>query len=333
MNQILSTETYSEQKKNSGKELIDMKKIITIFSILAIAFAVIIAIAVGYGIIKKKRKNVELPIDNLNKPQITVEKIGNICVLKVLYDEGIQKVSYWWNSEDVTEINLNNLTTPFVKHLNIPDGINNMLFVKAVGSDNSVKEYNVKIEDGMTVAGEEDEKPEINWVYNTETKTIAITARSTNGLIDLSYQWEGEDVITKSSDRENQQEIQTEVEAKRGTNKIYITATDTKGNTQLKEDNIIGVLAPDIQMMIENTTGSSVLKIRVYHDMGFEKVTIDVNGQEFVYDKNRPDYSIELMEINIAKELERGHVNVLVKVNTREEPEKEYISQGQATID
>lgn len=329
MNQILSTETYSTQKKNNGSELIDMKKIITIFSILAIVFAIIIAIAIGYGIIKKHRKGVEPPINDLNKPQITVEKIGNICVLKVLYDEGIQKVSYWWNNEDVTEINLNNLTTPFIKHLNIPDGINNVLYVKAIGSDNSVREENVKIEDGMTNTGEDNEKPEINWIYNAETKIITITARSTNGLIDLSYQWEGEDIITKSSDRENQQEIQTEVEAKRGTNKIYITATDVKGNTQLKEDNIIGVLAPETQMIIEN----NVLKIRVYHDMGFEKVTINVNGQEFVYDKNRPDYSIDLTEINIAKELELGRVEVLVKVNTREEPEKEYTSQGQATID
>ena len=181
----------------------------------------------------------------------------------------------------------------------------------------------------MTHTGEDSEKPEINWIYNAETKIITITARSANGLIDLSYQWEGEDIVTKSSDRENQQEIQTEVEAKRGTNKIFITATDNKGNTQLKEDNIIGVLAPETQMIIEN----NVLKIKVYHDMGFEKVTINVNGQEFVYDKNRPDYSIDLTEINIAKELELGRVEVLVKVNTREEPEKEYISQGQATID
>ena len=93
MNQILSTETYSTQKKNNVSELIDMKKIITIFSILAIVFAIIIAIAIGYGIIKKHQKDEQPPIDNLNKPQRTVEKIGNICVLKVMYDEGIQKVS------------------------------------------------------------------------------------------------------------------------------------------------------------------------------------------------------------------------------------------------
>lgn len=330
MNQILSTETYSTQKKNNSNELFDMKKIIMIFSILAIVFAVVIASAAGYGAIKKRKKDIELPKESLNKPQITVEKIGNICVLKVMYDEGIQKVSYWWSNEDVTEINWNNSTTPFIKNINIPNGTDNILYVTATGSDNSVNEYKINIEDGTTISGNEIEKPTINWVYNTETKTITITALSTNGLIDLSYQWEGEDIVTKSSDRENQQEIQTEVEAKRGTNKIYITATDAKGNTQLKEDNIVGVLAPEIQMVIEN---NSVLKVRVYHDMGFEKVIIKVNNQEFVYDKNRPDYSIDTTEINIAKDLDPGQINVSVTVNTREEPEKDYNSQGQANIE
>ena len=330
MNQILSTETYTSQNKprSNFNQLVDMRKIILIFSVLLIAFAIVIGIAILYGTLKnrdKKPGNTE----ELNKPQISIDKIGSLCVVKVVYDEGLEKVSYWWNNEDVNEINLNGTTNPFIKNIDIPAGNNNVLNIRAVGKDNHVEEFSKKIGKDDTIVSTNAEKPEITWTFDSETKEITITARSEKGLMNLSYQWENEDVHTTSSNTANQKELRTVVQAKRGTNKIYITATDIEGNTQVKEDNIAGVLAPEIKMVIED---EQTLKINIKHDKGFKKIAINVNGDEFVYDENHPEYSIETTEINVSKTVEQGELNVVVSVYTREEPDKEYYEQGHANI-
>lgn len=56
MNQILSTENNHKQRKNQkNSELLDMRKIMIIFSVLIIVFGLVIAGAKGYGMIKEKR--------------------------------------------------------------------------------------------------------------------------------------------------------------------------------------------------------------------------------------------------------------------------------------
>lgn len=56
MNQILSTENNHKQKRNrSNSELLDMRKIMIIFSVLIIVFALVIVCATFYGKTKGKR--------------------------------------------------------------------------------------------------------------------------------------------------------------------------------------------------------------------------------------------------------------------------------------
>ena len=330
MNQILSTENNSTPRKNrsSFNELVDMRKIIIIFSVLLVVFAIVIGVASLYGILKKRNAGTSDVVE-LNKPQISIDKIGSLCVVKVMCDEGLEKVSYWWNDEDVNEIYLNGSTNPFVKQIEIPNGNNNVLNVKAVGSNNSAKEFTQTIGRGDTIVTPSTDKPEITWNFNSENKEITITARSEKGLLDLSYQWEGEEIHTTSSNTVGQKELKTVVIAKRGTNKIYITATDIEGNTQVKEETIAGVLAPEIKMILED---EQTLKLNIKHDKGFKKIIIKVNDEEFVYDENHPAYSIETTEININKTVDEGDLTVAISVYTLEEPEKEYYEEGHANI-
>ena len=329
MNQILSTETYSTQKKPKSdyNQLIDMKKIILIFSILLIVFAIVIGTAVLYGILRNRDKGAG--IVEGNQPQISIDKTGGLCVVKVVYNEGLAKVSYWWNDEDVNEKNLNGSKKPYIEYIDIPEGNNNVLNIRAIGTNNSIKEFSQNIGKNDTIVSPNTEKPEITWSFDAETKEITITARSEKGLMNLSYQWEGEEINTIPSNVANQKELRAIVQAKRGTNKIYITATDVEGNTQVKEDNIAGVLAPEIKMVLED---EQTLKINVQHDKGFKKIAIKVNDEEFVYDENHPQYSIETTEININKTVDEGELTVKVSVYTREEPDKEYYEEGHTNI-
>ena len=74
MNQILSTENNNKEKAPKNKsELLDMRKIIIIFSVLLIVFALVIIVAKIYGNIKQNEQ--ESPTAILNKPTIEIENV------------------------------------------------------------------------------------------------------------------------------------------------------------------------------------------------------------------------------------------------------------------
>lgn len=326
MNQILSTENNHKPKKTKGNELLDMRKVIIVFSVIIIVFAAVIIGAKVYGMIKESKNKGHL--GQLNKPEITITKLEqNICRIEVTYDVGLDTVTYWWNDEDEhRNNNLHGSTTPFMTTREIPEGDRNVLHVKAIGIDGSVNEKQQE----FVVEGQEDDpnKPKISWYHYTGTTKIDIMASSEKGMKSLSYNWEDEDPITIDATEENQKEIKYTIEAKRGTNKLYISAIDADDNISTKEGNIVGVLAPEIKFLIENT----ILKINIKHDMGFKKAIIKVNNETLIYDENNPEYDESTTELNIDGDVQPGRLTVEVRVYTLEEPDKEYKQEGYADI-
>lgn len=325
MNQILSTqENYKQKRPRNSGELIDMKKIIIIFSILIVVFALVILGAKAYGMIKENRK--DKPTQVLNKPSINVEKTEDICTLTVSYDKGLDKVTYSWNNEDTIVKNMNGSTTPFITQIVIPEGDYNVLHVKATGVDG----ISNTIDQEFAINDIQDpNKPKISWYYNAETRKIDIVVESQKGIDNLTYQWENEEEVVIENTEENQKQLTTTIDAKRGTNKIYITATDLEGNTQIKDEIIQGIYKPEfIVQLINNRT----LFIEVKHDMGFKKLVININGQELVYDENHPQYNKETTSIDTSVELAPGIVTVKISVYTLEEEDKEYTYEASTEI-
>ncbi len=326
MNQILSTNN-NNNKRNT--ELIDMRKIIIVFSVLIIVFALVIIGATAFGMIKQKSNEKQDPIANLNKPSITITEKDNGCGIHVEYSEGLQKVSYRWNDEEIMEMNLYG-STKFERTIKIPDGDNNIFHIEAIGSDGSVSTIeNIFTEDGIE---EYESRPKIEWDYNYAEGTIGvikITATSDVGMKSLEYQIDDEEMQTINSTEENQKEITVEIQAKRGSNKIYIIATDINNKTTEKNETIIGVMAPEINLRIESPR---TLKIDISHDMGFKKVVIKVNDKEIVYDETHPSYSPEEKNLHYQQDLPAGENRVNVQVFTLESPDKEYTKSGRTEI-
>lgn len=328
MNQILSTENNQKNKKNKRKiQTLDMKKIIIIFSVLITVFALVIVFAKVGAMIKANNNNKDNPIQVLNKPTIKIEKTDDVCTLTVSYDEGLDKISYYWNNEnDIIEKNMNGSTTPFTTQILIPEGDYNVLYVKATGIDGSINQ----IEQKFTVQNVQDpNKPQISWFYNEEEKTIDIVAESQKGIKNLTYQWENEEKVIVDSTEENQKTLSVTIDAKRGTNKIVITSTDLEENTQIKDALIQGIFNPEIKVqLVENKT----IIVNINHDMGFKKVVININGQEIIYDETHPQYSSEITNINTSQDVNRGKLTVKISVYTLEEPEKEYTYNASTEI-
>ena len=183
MNQILSTENNYKQKKPKMNNTLDMRKIMIIFSALIIIFALVIVGAKIAGMIKEKSEEQGGATANLNKPQIDIRQDGNIYTLEVTYDEGLEKVSYWWNEEMVTERPQHGSESFRIQN-HIPEGDYNVLHVIATGSDGSTNEITQEF---VTESYEVDEnKPTIDLYYSETTAKIDIIARSDKGIDKLT---------------------------------------------------------------------------------------------------------------------------------------------------
>lgn len=328
MNQILSTNNNYKAPKNRNTELLDMKKIILVFSIIIIIFALVIVGAKAYGIIKEKNKTSDSPITTLNKPSISITEVERTARIVVSYDEGLSKVSYWWNNDtNVQENNQNGGDKPFDKPVPIPDGDYNVLYVKAVGVDGSVSE--AKKEFKVEKQEEDPNKPQISWYQNNGTPTMDIIAKSDKGIKELTYQWEGEEKVVVTATQSNQKELSVTIDLKRGTNKIEITATDIEGNEQVKNGTLIGILEPEIKVSLDH---NKTLIFDITHDKGFKKIEITVNDKKLVYDENSRQYDKNITNFKSTLDVEPGHIKVYVSVYTLENEEKEYTFKSEIDI-
>lgn len=277
--------------------------------------------------VRQKENGRNTKVEELNKPQIRVTQTEQICTLTIQYDEGLDKISYYWNNEtNIIEENLNGMTQPFIKQILRPEGEYNILHIKATGIDGSVNEVHQELE---LINTQQPDKPKIEWYYNEETSEIDIIVESEKGINNLTYQWENDEEMVVESTEENQKKLAVTIDAKRGTNRITITATDSEGNTQKKETIILGIYKPEFKVQLIN---NDTIVVDVSHDKGFKKVIIDINGTELVYDETHPQYSKDITHLDTSVHVEPGTANVKIKVYTLEAEEKEYSFNGSVQV-
>lgn len=319
MNQILINQDKNKQKRKKTTELLDMRKVIIVFSVLIIIVALVIVGAKLYGNLRDKDE--DTPIANLNKPVIEIEQVEQQCRIIISYDEGLSKIIYSWNDGDNVERNMNGSTRPYETLINIPDEDENILYVKAIGMDNSENELTKVFK-----KEEETGKPEINWIKEDGTNIMTITATSEKGIEQLTYQWENEEIVTIEGN--GNKRVQEIIEIKRGTNKIYITAKDMEGNEQKKEEFLVCIFLPEIDAYIQD----NVLNMTVKHDMGLKKVIFKINDAELVYDENNPQYEPGLQEVKMNLPLEPGKYTVEITAYSLEHENSVKTYKNEAII-
>lgn len=316
MNQILISENKSKKNKTST---VNKKKIVIIFAILVIIFALIIAFSKIYELIKRKEANSQIGI--LNKPSIEIQPVEDECKIQIMYEGGMDKFIYSWNDGETKERNLNG-STSLKTTIDIPRGNSNTLYVKVIGMDNSENEI-TKV---FTKDEKEENLPEITWQQINGTNNMIITVNSKLGIDNLKYQWEDDEPVVIEG--EGKEEIEITIDIKRGTNKINIIATDIEGNTQTKEENIVGILYPEIEVYAQD----AILYIKVTHDKGFKKIVFKVNDQELVYDENNYQYNENLKEIKTQVPLSPGKTFVEVTAYSLEHEESVKTYRGEIEI-
>lgn len=308
MNQILSTASSQkkekkrkEKNKTSGNRNFEpniMKKAVIIFSILLIVFAIVIIGVKLIQIIKNNFQNSK--IANLNQPQITIERVDeNNLKLKIDYDEGITKLTWWWNN-DISQIAERNYNVQDI-NIPIPSGESNTLHVEAIGADGSIAEKEEVITRDMTIS--------IEWNQLPDSDNMEIIARAQNGIDKLVYYWNDEQVIVVPATEENQTELRTTIQLLRGTNTLHTIVTDSEGNTEEKTDLLHCVKEPVIT--VEANEDQMKILIIVSHDMGIKNVKFEINGREIIYDENNPKYDPEKTELRFTATLQPGIENTV----------------------
>ena len=313
MNQILLTNNQNIKRKSSGNysgnnSSGDMRKIIIFFAIAILAFAIVIIGVYIFKISKNAKK--EKPV---GKPELSLEQTDNQVKIIAKAEVGINKIIYTWNNEEPTEVEMNGRTT-HEEALEIPEGQNTLKVVVIDKNDD-------EIESSKEFYIEEDGKPTIKLDETIGNGKIKIIATDENNFIKyITYKWNDEEEITVEAEGENQTAIETTIDVKRGKNTLTITAVNGLARTEKIEKIFNGVNNP----IIEVTRNGNVIYMKITHDMGFERITFTVNGQDYVHDKNFSGYDSTVKEIEYKYDLKEGENTVIIHAISIEGTETTY---------
>ena len=327
MNQILSTENpksrmnnepYGSYKSKEPKGPTNIKNVIIIFAIAIIVLGLIIGIIFAIRLSKNNKPT------EVAKPTIVFGDTGEgQATIQVKSEAGLSKLTYYFDETDVTEVPLDG-KTEYEVGVDIPSG-ENTLVAKVIDINNQVtEESNYYYTDGDI------EEPVLELIDPEELKgpKMKIKAKDETELAYITYKW-----ITEYNTENEQEEeeiridlepgtteTEQEIDIKRGTNKIVVTAFDTVGNSKQEEGIYVGKVEPNIIVFCDETK----LHMKITHDMGFKKVEFSVNGQIYTYDENFYAYDATKTELYYTFNLIEGENQVAIIAISNEESENKY---------
>lgn len=317
MNQILSTEmprdnnSYNDYRKSRNNAPNNLKKAIIIFAVLLIIIGIII---LGMIFIKSNKEREEQ--NKVENAQVLIEEVeeSNKIRITATYELGINEIEYYFNEDDITNIQANGKTS-IEKLIDKPSNALK-LTVKLTdinGQESEfTKEFDVVDSNRPTIMADV-------VTIDSETK-LKIVAQDDIAISYLTYQWTDGEEVRIDTTEETQTLIETEISIERATKDITITAVDIYGNKETLTKTIVGKYIPEISVI----QYGDKLECKVSHDMGFEKIIFNINGQEMVYDDTKTVYDPELTEFVCSIPLKSGENKIIIQAYSREGTEKTY---------
>lgn len=304
MNQILDYDPNSKSSKSGGSD-----KVVRIFAILLIIFAVVLIAVVGYGMVSNK-KEANNSVAQETKANIAVEVKDAEAIIKVTHDKKIQKLVYSWNTSSEKTIKA---TEQYVEEtIAIPAG-DNTLHIKVV-DENGVEtthDEEISSEQGVDI---------INPIIElsvTDAPKLKISVTDETALDFITYRWNEEDEETIYAE-EGSKEITTEIEILKGKNDLTVVAVDASSNTTTETKSFTGLTKPEITVTLSED-GSSI-DIKAEHENGIESVA---------YNFNNVDYNVDIGDGNpttiaFPQKLEVGYNRIIVTVKSIDGTESKF---------
>ena len=189
MNQILDYNPNSSSGNNNGG---GSDKIVRVFAIILIIFAIAVIGVIGYGKISNKQK-IESEAEEVTYANIEVETEGDGATIKVNHDKNIKKIIYSWNTS--SERTITGTGEYMEETIDVPAG-DNTLHIKVI-DENGVEtthDEEVSAEEGVDIVN-----PIIDLAV-TDDKKLKITITDETGLDFMTYRWNDEEEETIYAD-------------------------------------------------------------------------------------------------------------------------------------
>ena len=343
MNQILDNSGPKKAKARKNPE--DTMKIIRVYAILIIIFAICFIGKAGYSIVENN-KIIKSSYANQNQgPQIILNANEDILSIQVSYTEAIESVAYQWYRGNVTsdeiddelqndnEIKALGHVDPVkgnggnqmkLDNIGIPKG-NNTILVTVTTRNNVITKY---IQSYSTDIGVDKIKPEIN--VKVQGKNIIVTAVDETEISKLIYSINGE-AEKEITDRIDSKTIKATIPLSDAEeNDIIISAVDKSNNTgsyNKKIDLYTGT--PKISFTAENDF--SKIYVNISYAKGIKRIEYEFNGEKFEKEFDNPedvkDYELELKCIEGKNTVNVKAYAEQEEVYTEDSGECEYVKQ------
>lgn len=296
MNQILDYNPNKKSGKSSGSD-----KIVRVFAIILIVFALCLVGSGAYGIYKRNQESKTTDTEE-TKATIEVVEQDSQATIKVIHDKAIEKIVYSWNNSSERTIKGTGKST-MEETISLPAGENTLnikvidingvetTFEKIITSENGVDILNPVIELSIT-----------------DDKKLKITAKDETSLDFITYRWntEAEEKVEASED--DSKKIEIEIEILKGTNDLTIVAVDSSNNTTTETKSFTGVTKPEITVTL-SAEGDS-LDILAKHENGIKEVKFNFNDVDYTVDIGTETPK----EIQFVQQLEVGYNRIILTV-------------------
>lgn len=269
MNQILE---YSPNK-NSGGGASGSDKIVRIFALILIIFALCFIAVGGYGFVKKNKNVTDVDAPTQTEAKIEVEVSDTTATIKVSHDKAIEKVIYSWDN-DKEIVDKGNGTSQKEIEIPLPAG-EHTLTIKVVDVDGFETSYKKSItsENGTDIVN-----PEIKIVV-TDDKKLKITATDETEIAYVTYKWNDDEEIVVDERDEVKKKIEFEIEILKGNNDLTVIAVDANNRTTTENKSFSGVTKPEVKITVASDKKS--IHVDCFHEKGLKKVILNSNGTDY----------------------------------------------------
>ena len=258
MNQILSTQKVDNKKKKNSTPA-SISSVIRIFSIALIFFAIFL-ISTGSYAIYKNQSDLNKAI---KKPTITLEnETENTILLKVISENNIDTVKYYWNGQEETIINGEGKKY-IEQRIDIKTG-SNVLSVVATDINGGETSYSNQYTLNSNIN-----------IEALENGKIKITSESDKLISYMTYRWDEEQETTIDI---NNTVVEQEIDVRPGLHTLTVILVDEENNTETKVQEINGVSTPKIDISFNEDNTKYVIKLT--DEIGLQEVVITLNEDE-----------------------------------------------------
>lgn len=267
MNQILDYAPNNKSKKSGGSD-----KVVRVFAIILILFAIALIGVVVYGMIANKNE-MNKESGQITYANIAVDLKEAQVTIKVTHDKNIQKLVYSWNES--SERSIKGSEKYMEETIDVPAG-DNTLHIKVI-DENGVEtthDEEVSSEQGVDI---------INPIIELKVidRKLQIKVTDETALDFMTYRWNEEEEETVYAE-EGSKEIVTDIEILKGENDLTVVAVDASSNTTTETKAFIGLTKPEIKVTLSQD-GSSI-DIQATHENGIESVAYNLNNVNYNVD-------------------------------------------------